>query len=45
MVGFNYMVAHQEFDDMGLTGNKRDEWKWKLRVIERAAMRHINKPT
>lgn len=45
VIGFNYLVAHQEFDDMGLTGAVRDEWKWKLRVIERAALSHINKPT
>lgn len=42
--GFNHMLAHQEFDDMGLRGIERDEWKWKLKVMELEALRHINKP-
>lgn len=42
--GFNHMLAHREFDDMGLTGNVRDEWKWKLRIMESEALRIINRP-
>lgn len=42
--GFNYLLAHREFDDMGLTGNVRDEWKWKLRIMESEALRIINRP-
>lgn len=42
--GFNYTVAYRDFDDMGLMGDKRDEWKWKLKVMEGAALKHINKP-
>lgn len=42
--GFNYLFAHKEFDDMGLVGHERDEWKWKLKVMEAEALRHINKP-
>lgn len=44
-VGFNHMLAHKEFDDMGLVGTQRDEWKWKLKIMELEALRHINKPT
>jgi hypothetical protein len=40
--GFNYVVAYREFDDMELTGTKLDEWKWKLKVMEREALSHIN---
>ena len=29
---------------MGLTGNDRDEWKWKLRIMESEALRIINRP-
>lgn len=43
--GFPYMLAHREFDDMGLTGTERDEWKWKLKVMESAALSIINRPT
>lgn len=43
--GFNYMLAHREFDDMGLVGIERDEWKWKLKVMESAALEYINRPT
>lgn len=42
--GFNYSVAYRDFDDMGLEGAKRDEWKWKMKVMESQALRHINKP-
>ncbi len=42
--GFNYAVAYQDFDDMGLTGPERDEWKWKLKVMESAALGIINRP-
>lgn len=42
--GFNYMLAHKEFDDMGLVGDIRDEWKWKLRIMESEALRIINRP-
>lgn len=42
--GFNYAIAYRDFDDMGLTGHKLDEWKWKLKVMEREALRQINKP-
>lgn len=42
--GFNHMLAHREFDDMGLVGETRDEWKWKLKVMELEALRHINRP-
>ncbi len=40
--GFNYAVAYRDFEDMGLTGDKLDEWKWKLKVMERSALSHIN---
>lgn len=43
--GFNYAVAYRDFDDMGLSGDRLDEWKWKLKVMESAALTHINKPT
>jgi hypothetical protein len=42
--GFNYMLAYKEFDDMGLVGEVRDEWKWKLKIMESEALRHINRP-
>lgn len=42
--GFNYMLAHREFDDMGLTGSDRDEWKWKLKIMESESLRIINRP-
>jgi hypothetical protein len=41
--GFNHLLALREFDEMGLSGMKRDEWKWKLKVMEAEALRHINK--
>jgi hypothetical protein len=44
-MGFNYAVAYRDFDDMGLTGTTRDEWKWKMKVLEAAALSHINKAT
>lgn len=43
--GFNYTLAHMEFDDMGLVGIERDEWKWKMKVMESAALEYINRPT
>ena len=43
-VGFDYNVAHREFDDMELRGHKRDEWKWKLKIMEAAALPLINRP-
>lgn len=39
---FDYAVAYQDFDDMGLVGVKLDEWKWKMKVMERAAIKKIN---
>jgi hypothetical protein len=42
--GFNHLLAHKEFDDMGLIGIERDEWKWKLKIMESEALKHINKP-
>lgn len=42
--GFNYILAYREFDDMGLVGEQREEWKWKLKVMEVEALRHINRP-
>lgn len=41
--GFNYAVAYRDFEDMGLTGDKLDEWKWKMKVMESAALSHLNK--
>lgn len=43
--GFNYDVAYRDFDDMGLTGVELDEWKWKLKVMESAALKNINEAT
>ena len=40
--GFNYAIAYRDFDDMGFTGTKLDEWKWKLKVMEAAALTHLN---
>lgn len=40
--GFDYTVAYRDFDDMGLSGDQLDEWKWKLKVMEAAALTHIN---
>lgn len=42
--GFNYSVAYRDFDDMGLTGIELDEWKWKLKIMESAALKFLNKP-
>lgn len=42
--GFNYAVAYRDFDHMELSGTQLDEWKWKLKVMEREALYHINKP-
>lgn len=39
---FNYAVAYRDFDDMGLTGDDLDEWKWKMKVMERAALSKFN---
>ena len=44
VIGFNYLVAYQDFDDMGLVGKERDEWKFKLKIMEAASLRHLNKP-
>lgn len=43
--GFNYSVAYRDFDDMGLSGTIRDEWKWKLKVMESESLKNINKAT
>lgn len=43
-IGFNHILAHKEFDVMGLIGDERDEWKWKMRIMELEALKHINKP-
>ena len=43
--GFNYMVAYRDFDDMGLEGHTRDEWKWKMKVMESESLSHMNKAT
>lgn len=42
--GFNYAIAYRDFDDMGITGVKRDEWMWKLSIMEAEALSHINRP-
>lgn len=42
--GFNYAIAYRDFDDMGLSSHQRDEWKWKLKVMESEALWQINKP-
>lgn len=39
----DYNVAYREFDDMGLQGEQRQEWKRKLRVLEGAALSEMNK--
>lgn len=41
--GFDYNIAYRDFDDMDLTGHARDEWKWKLRVMESEALKFINR--
>jgi hypothetical protein len=41
--GFDYSVAYRDFDDMGLSGNQLDEWKWKLKVMEAAALSQLNR--
>jgi hypothetical protein len=41
--GFNYAIAYRDFDDMGLSGDQLDEWKWKLKVMESEALYHMNK--
>lgn len=41
---FDYAVAYRDFDDMGLVGDERDEWKWKMKVMEGAALAIINRP-
>ena len=43
-IGLNYVVAYRDMDDMGLKGDEREEWKSKMRILERAALRHINSP-
>lgn len=43
VTGFNYAIAYRDFDDMGLVGHQRDEWKWKLKVMEGEALYHLNK--
>ena len=43
VTGFNFMLALREFDDMGLAGVTRDEWKWKTKVMEAEALKHLNK--
>ena len=43
VTGFNYSVAYRDFDDMGLTGSVRDEWKWKMKILEAAALSHMNR--
>lgn len=43
VAGFDYAVAYQDFRDMGLSGDDLDEWKWKLKVMEAAALSHFNK--
>lgn len=40
--GFNYAIAYRDFDDMGLIDFKLDEWKWKLKVMERRALHYLN---
>ena len=42
--GFNYSLAYRDFYDMGLQGVERDEWKWKMRIMEAEALEHINRP-
>jgi len=39
----DYNVAYREFDDMGIQGKDRIEWKHKLRVLESAALNEMNK--
>lgn len=43
-IGFNHLFAHKEFDDMGLVGDERDEWKWKTKIMESESLKHLNKP-
>lgn len=40
----DYNVLYREFDDMGLKGDDREEWKAKFRVIESQALTEIHKP-
>lgn len=42
VTSFNYMLAYREFDDMGLTGDIREDWKRKLRILERAYIYEMN---
>ena len=39
---FDYNVAYREWDDMGIEGNQRIEWKRKLRVLVAAALDELN---
>lgn len=41
--GFNYATAYLDFEHMGLEGRVLDEWKWKLKVMESAALNIINR--
>jgi hypothetical protein len=41
--GFNYLVAYQDFKDMGLTGAVLDEWKWKMGIMEDQCIQNFNK--
>lgn len=43
-VRLDYSIAYRDFDDMGITGEKRNEWKRKLRILESAALNELNKP-
>lgn len=38
-VGLDYNVLHRELDDLGLTGEERQQMKDDIRVMEREALR------
>lgn len=43
-VAFDYNVLHRELDDHNITGEERDEWKAKFRIIVREALKQLHDP-
>lgn len=42
-VGLDMMVFNYEMEELGVTGEKREEWRQKLRVIASAALIELNR--
>lgn len=40
----DYNVLYREFDDYGLVGDQRTEWKWFFRIIECQALKELKRP-